>query len=48
MFKLTRLVDIFNLYIQLLKLNGQNSIILEKFRMNVQVVDKENVWVIVS
>lgn len=48
MLKLTTLVDIFNLYIQLLKLKGQNSLNLEKFETNVLVVDKENVWVIVS
>lgn len=48
MLKLTTFVDIFNLYIQLLKLKGQNSLNLEKFETNVLVVDKENVWVIVS
>lgn len=48
MLKLTTLIEIFNLYIQLLKLNGQNILKLEKFETNVLVVDKENVWVIVS
>lgn len=48
MLKLTTLIEIFNLYIQLLKLNGQNILKLEKFETNELVVDKENVWVIVS
>lgn len=48
MLKLTTLIDIFNLNIQLLKLNGQNILKLEKFETNVLVADKENVWVIVS